>query len=118
MLFSRNTFLLCNFCLEISTNERRDLLDFASQMKEKLLEEVEPIQFIDDIVSARGISIEDHESISKMLERRQRVQVLLDKVGSVASTTAVKILKPMADMYSYLYQAFKDGKNGKHLTLF
>lgn len=87
-------------------------------MKEKLLEEVEPRRFIDDIVSAGGISIEDHECISTIPGRRQRVQFLLDKIGSERSTIAVRILKPLTDMYSDLYQAFKDCKIGKIFLLF
>ncbi|XP_053389115.1 uncharacterized protein LOC123564469 [Mercenaria mercenaria] len=102
--------------LGIQHNERHNLMRFFHEMKDVLLDEVEPRIFIDKIVAIGGITIDEHEEITTKSTRRQRIRVLIEKIKSSVSSVSIWIINGMVEAYPGIYTAFKKQKNGNRTT--
>ncbi|XP_053393072.1 uncharacterized protein LOC123562870 [Mercenaria mercenaria] len=87
------------------------LTGFLKEMKSSIYENVEPKYFIDDLVENGAISFNDHEDISAIACRRDRVACYMNKVNHARKSGGDrslmrKIIQPMIHAYPKLYEEY------------
>ncbi|XP_045174817.2 uncharacterized protein LOC123536077 isoform X1 [Mercenaria mercenaria] len=82
--------------------ESQTLLEMFMKKKNVILNEIEPLDVIDDIVEFRGLHLQDHEEIIQANSRKCRVKLLCKHLDSLPQDQAWMILKPIKDKYTGL----------------
>ncbi|XP_045214034.2 uncharacterized protein LOC123564470 isoform X4 [Mercenaria mercenaria] len=85
---------------------RSSLMGFISHMKDRLVENIEPKDFIDDLLASRTISFNDHEDIIRLDLRRQRVAVIMEKVEQ-RNSNSLEIIKAIINAYPKIFEEFE-----------
>lgn len=92
----------------IFTSEVEWLSAMFKKNEKEILNEIEPLKFIDDVLVFRGLHFHDHEEIMKAKSRKRRVALLLNHLITSRHKDSWRILKPLRKRCKKLFTDLSD----------
>ncbi|XP_060561436.1 uncharacterized protein LOC132721195 [Ruditapes philippinarum] len=92
------------------------LKGFIHEMESCIFENVDPRNFIDDLITEGAITFDEHEDISQHPFRRDRISFYMNKVKLAVRSTnneicLRKLILPMINFYPKIFEEYENGSH-------